>query len=195
MMAVGEIIDISFTQITCEAKDLDNIPTAGQFIRFELDNYKVLGCVTRYDVGSISQEGYPRALWKTPEELKRFYPQLEQILKGYFKCIILGFISNGKFINCLPDRSIRLHTMVELADKNDILLATQSSLFLNSVIKAKDVDVVEVIPWMLYFAYVARKKDYEYIEHMGKELNAYLKYDLNLLTPIIERLENLISHL
>lgn len=85
--------------------------------------------------------------------------------------------------------------MVELADKNDILLATQSSLFLNSVIKAKDVDVVEVIPWILYFAYSAREKDYEYIEHMGKELNAYLKYDLNLLTPIIERLENLISHL
>lgn len=194
-MTVGEIIDISFTQITCEAKDLDNIPTAGQFIRFNLDDYKVIGCVTRYDIGSIAQEGYPRALWKTPDEIKKFYPQLEHILKGYFKCILLGFISNGKFISCLPDKSIRLHTMVELADKKDILLATQNSLFLNAVIKARDVDIVEVVPWMLYFAYDARQKDYSYIQQMGKELNAYLKYDLNLLAPIVERLESLISNL
>lgn len=155
---VGEIIDISFTQITCEAKDLENIPTPGQFIRFALDDYIVLGCTTRYDIGNISQEGYPRALWKSPDDLEKFYPQLQHILKGYFKCVILGFISNGKFISCLPDRSIRLHTMVELAEKKDILLATQNSLFLNSIIKAKDVDIIEVIPWMLYFIYCKRKR-------------------------------------
>lgn len=64
--------------------------------------------------------------------------------------------------------------------------------FLNSVLKAKDIDIIEVVPWMLFFAYLARGKDYYYIEQMGKSLNAYLKYDLNLLEPIIERLENLI---
>lgn len=191
-MIVGEIIDISFTQLTCEARDLNNIPTPGRFIKFELDDYKVIGCVTRYDVGSISEREYPRALWKSPEEIKKHYPQIDQILKGYFKCVVLGYIVDNKFVGCLPDKSIRLHSLVELATQKEILLTTQNSLFLNSVLKAKDIDIIEVVPWMLFFAYLARGKDYYYIEQMGKSLNAYLKYDLNLLEPIIERLENLI---
>lgn len=191
-MIVGEIIDISFTQLTCEARDLNNVPTPGRFIKFELDDYTVVGCVTRYDIGSISEGGYPRALWKSPEEIRKQYPQIDQILKGYFKCIVIGYIVNEKFVGCLPDKSIRLHSLVELANQKEILLATQNGLFLNSVLKAKDIDIIEVVPWMLFFAYLARGKDYYYIEQMGKSLNAYLKYDLNLLEPVIERLENLI---
>ncbi|ADQ04518.1 hypothetical protein Calow_0952 [Caldicellulosiruptor owensensis OL] len=191
-MVVGEIIDVSFTQLTCEAKDLNNVPTPGKFIKFHLDDYTVIGCVIRYDIGSISEGGYPRALWKSPEEIKSQYPQIDQILKAYFKCVVLGYIVEDKYVGCLPDRSIRLHSLVEPANEREILLATQNGLFLNSVLKTKDVDIAEVVPWMLFFAYIARGKDYHYLEQMGKALNAYLKYDLNLLEPIIERLENLI---
>jgi len=128
-MIVGEIIDISFTQLTCEARDWNNIPTPGRFIKFELDDYKVIGCVTRYDVGSISEGGYPRALWKSPEEIKKYYPQIDQILKGYFKCVVVGYIVNGKFVGCLPDKSIRLHSLVELATQKEILLALKTAFF------------------------------------------------------------------
>ena len=195
MSPVGEIIDISFTTVTCESSNLNDIPTPGTFIRFDIDDYTVIACVTRYDIGSIESDGYPMALWKTEAELKNQYPQLEQILKGYFKCLVLGFMVDGKFINGLPDRSIRLHTMVVRAQNNEILLATQDGLFLNSVIKSKDVDIIEVIPWLIYNAYKARNADHDYLEEIGKELNVYLKYDLNLLAPIIERLENMIINL
>lgn len=195
MKTVGEIIDISFTTLTCEASNLNDIPTAGTFIKFYLADYIVIGCVTRYDISSIEAEGYPSALWKNENELKSYYPQLEHILKGYFRCLVLGFIYKDKFINGLPDKSIRLHTMVEKAGKDEILLATQDGLFLNSVLKAKDVDIVEVIPWLIYYAYIARNKNDNYLNEIGKELNIYLKYDLNILTPVIERLESLVFNL
>jgi len=190
---IGEIVECNFTKLTCEALTQSHIPTPGNFITFNIGDIKVISIVSYYWIGSIEGEGKALALWKSKEELDKLYPQLSSILKGYFECVIVGFIENNNFIHGLPSKSIQLHTLVFPSEDKDILMATQNSLFLYSLMKEKEIDLFEVIPWVFYHAYKVRKNDYKYIVDMGKDLNMYLKYDLNLLTPIVQRIDNIIK--
>jgi len=193
--SIGEIVKVEFTTITCEAKNIDNLPTPGTFVRFYIKDYMVIGCVTRYEIGSIESQGYPSALWSNINEIKNNYPEIDQILKGYFDCLVIGSIYNGRFINGLPNRSIPIHAQVEKAETDDILLATQNALFINTILKATDVDVIVVMPSIVYYAYIVRNKDNNYLYEIGKQLSIYLNYDLNTLVPLIERIESLAFNL
>ncbi|MEZ0537998.1 hypothetical protein ACAG39_12280 [Caldicellulosiruptoraceae bacterium PP1] len=192
MDTIGEIVLVDFSSITCEAKVYDNIPTPGRFIKFFIDDICVLAISTKYSISSIEKDGPAKALWKDKEEVKKLYPQMDMMLKGYFNAIVIGYIQDNSFKYGLPPKSISIHTLVYEAEDKEVLLATQSSIFLHTILKEKDIDIFEVIPNALYLAYLVRNKDENYLVEIGKELNMYLKYDLNILTPIIERLESLI---
>lgn len=111
----AEVIESSLDQFTGQSWQWDRFPDFGSLVTVESNDYRIFGCVTSIQTGSMDPMRSPFPYQKTEEELRREQPQIFEFLQTTFNVQILGHQAKDslEILYMLPSKPCKIHAFVK----------------------------------------------------------------------------------
>ncbi|MBO8138050.1 MAG: hypothetical protein H0Z40_07935 [Desulfotomaculum sp.] len=185
---VGEIIESSTAQFTCEAARLHSAPDYGSLVKVDEKDYSIIGVVFNITTVSADPSRRPAAYGQTEEELRRYQPQIFQLLRTYFDVLVIGYYRNKEYTGYLPPQPARIHSFVYSCSDAQYLEISKNfnyiSTILTSSCESKDELAAAVVRSISRF----HDNPADYQRQAGKELRRLLMADYERFKTIVRRI-------
>ena len=184
---VGEVIESSTMEFIAESRVLHGSPPFGAYVK--VDSYPVIYALT-YNVmtQSIEPNRRPTAYGKTEEELRLEQPQIFELLRTEFTCLVVGFEDDTGVYQCLPPHPPKIHSFVHFCSATEIARFTDKAHYLRPIFSQSRVPSDELTIAAIRNAYMARGENGHYLVRAGKEVARLLKDDYDRLHSILQRI-------
>ncbi len=188
-MAIGEIIASTTAEFVAEAKRYDQIPAYGSFVKVRDGNILVYGIVSGAYTGSLDGASKAKAFFKSIVELKLEQPQIFELLRTEFSCVVVGYEEAGRYHPYYPPSHPGLHLPVEQADDLEVLTISQWFNYLEKTLNNPSGNGEELTAAAIRRAARLQTDPGSYIIRAGRELLRMLNYDTQRLKSIFERVD------
>jgi hypothetical protein len=196
MKKVGEVISsctTSFTAQCIKTKDL-NLPKApyfGSFVICKSEDlgFDTIGVVSDINSGSIDSLHIPTAMNLSREELRLQQPQIFDLLKTDFTCIIIGYLENGNIFQFIPPHPPQIHDFVYLCDKENVKKITQKMDYISTLLNSNSSISDELVSANIRYAYKLRGMDRNFLINVGREISNLLKDNYDKLSSILRKIK------
>jgi len=170
---VGEVIESSTAEFTAESRVLHGAPPFGAYVK--IDGYPMIYAIT-YNIStqSIEPNRRPTAYGKTEDELRLEQPQIFELLRTEFNCLIIGYEDETGIYQNLPPHPPKIHNFVHFCSATEIANFTDKAHYLTIA--------------AIRNAHLARGENGHYLVKAGKEIARLLKDDYDRLHSILERI-------
>jgi hypothetical protein len=186
---IGEIIESRTAEFIAEALRYDRVPAYGSFVRAQDGNLRVYAIVSGAYTGSLDGTGKAKAFFKSLDQLKLEQPQIFELLRTEFSCVVVGYADGGRYHPYYPPIHLNLHLPVEEADDEEILSISQHLGFLDKTLNSPTGDGEELTAAAIRTAAHFQPDPRGYIIKAGRELLKMMNYDTQRLKSILERVD------
>lgn len=129
----GEVVESSLREWVAQSWQWNKFPEFGSIVAIEDKEVNLFGIVHHIQTGSIDSNRQPFTYQKTEEELLQEQPQIFELLKTNFSCLVLGYQENGSFFNMYAPKPAKIHSFVRQATLPEIQHAFKSSQYLQLI--------------------------------------------------------------
>lgn len=186
---IGEIIESRTAEFVAEAVRYDQVPAYGSFVRVNDGELRVYGIVSGAYTGSLDGMSKAKAFFKSIHELKMEQPQIFELLRTEFSCVVVGYAQHGRYHPYYPPTHVSLHLPVEMAGDDEVLVISQHVGFLEKTLNSPAGNGEELTAAAIRTAARLHPDPREYIVRVGRELLKMLNYDTQRLKSILERVD------
>ncbi len=186
---IGEIIESRTAEFVAESVRYDQVPAYGSFVRVSDGGLRVYGIVSGAYTGSLDGMSKAKAFFKSIQELKMEQPQIFELLRTEFSCVVVGYAQDGRYHPYYPPIHLSLHLPVEKADDDEVLAISQHLGFLEKTLNSPAGNGEELTAAAIRTAARFHPDPREYIVRVGRELLKMLNYDTQRLKSILERVD------
>lgn len=186
---IGEIILTSTTEITGQCRREGPSFPYGSFIAAGRE-VRCIGVVYNVETTSIDPNRRPIALEKAEDEIARYYPQLQNLLRNQFQALLIGSIQKGAFRFGLPATPPGLHAQVTACTEEEIRAIGHQPGFLRILLDSGKSPTEELILGCCQHLLESLGWRSEHAERIGKALSDLYRDDYDTLRRIINRLES-----
>ncbi len=116
----GEVVESSLQEWVTQSWNWDKFPEFGSIVTVKNGEIAIFGIVYQIKTGSIDSNRQAFAYQKTEEELIREQPQIFELLKTNFSCLVLGYEENDCFFSMLASKPPKIHSFVRQASLKEI---------------------------------------------------------------------------
>ena len=188
-MAIGEVIESTTAEFTAEARRYDRIPAYGSFVKVRDGNILVYGSVSGAYTGSMDGLSKAKAFFKSLDELKLEQPQIFELLRTEFSCVVVGYEEGGRYHPYYPPTHLGLHLPVEEADDLEVLTISQHLSYLDKTLNSPSGSGEELTAAVIRTAARLQPDPRTYIIKAGRELLRMMNYDTQRLKSVFERVD------
>ncbi|WP_287127664.1 HAS-barrel domain-containing protein [Candidatus Cyanaurora vandensis] len=192
----SEVIEAATTEFLAQCLDSERLeftrpPAFGSLVKAVdeergLETYGVVYYATTAPVDSVHRA---RALGRSLQQLRDEQPQIFEMLKTEFRCVIVGYRSEGRNYQHLPPYPPQVHEPVRLCTTLEVARFYQNLNFLRTLLGISGAPVDELIAATLRQGYLAHDEAREWLVRAGRELSLLLKDDYDRLSTIVKRLQ------
>ena len=184
---VGEVIESSTAEFTAESRVLHGAPPFGAYVK--IDGYPMIYAIT-YNIStqSIAPNRRPTAYGKTEDELRLEQPQIFELLRTEFNCLIIGYEDETGIYQNLPSHPPKIHNFVHFSSATEIANFTDQAHYLRPIFGQARVPSDDLTIAAIRNAYLARGENGHYLVKAGNEGARLLKDDYDRLHSILERI-------
>lgn len=111
----SEVIESSLTGFTAQSWNWNETPSFGSLVVAQSTDYCIYGIVHQVQTGSSDPNRVPHPFGKTHAELMRDQPQIFQLLRTTFSCIVVGYEKNNHITYTLNPHPAPIHTFISHA--------------------------------------------------------------------------------
>jgi hypothetical protein len=189
---LGEVISTSYSSFTAETYELNSTPPLGGLVVAE----SVLGvvCNARTEgLGPISARG---SAGDEDGSVYSLYPDLQRTLRSQFTALVVGCYSDGPDahlpIYTYPECPPRVHFKCWLASTEELAAFTRQPDYLSLLLSStEDTNVDQVLIHLVFMAFKANGRDYEWLSSTAQYLGRQLKGQYDRLLAILKTLDAL----
>jgi len=116
----GEVVESSLQEWITQSWNWDKFPEFGSIVAVKNGGTAIFGIVYQIKTGSIDSNRQAFTYQKTEEELLREQPQIFELLKTNFSCLILGYEENDHFFSMFASGPPKIHSFVRQANLKEI---------------------------------------------------------------------------
>ncbi|MBI4319063.1 MAG: hypothetical protein HY675_11290 [Chloroflexi bacterium] len=189
---IGEVIEVSTTELVAQCYELHQAPDFGSFVRVSDGSADIYAIVCHASTSGIDPGRRPVARGKDEvdeDDIFRNNPELPELLRTEFSAAIVGFVEDGLVRQYLPPRPPRLHSFVHTCSLAEAKAFSQQLDFLQTLVTANlRVPADELIAACIRQAGLAHQGDRTFLVRAGKELATLLVNDINRLNGILRRI-------
>lgn len=153
-------------------------------------SFSAFGIITKINNTSLDNIHKPSALGLNPNELEVLQPQVYDLLRKELEVFLFAHSEKDQIHNYPPLKPLMVHDFVYKAPKEDILELTNNISNVISLIKRHNLKI-DLLYEPIYQGYLARNRDYNYLLKSGQELVLAYQDDLQSLTYLLKRLQDL----
>lgn len=190
MMVVGEVIETATTQFLAEARELEGAPPFGSLVKVPRGEGEptVYGAVFEIRTESADASRRPVAFGLSPEELRRQQPQIFQLLRTYFRVLILGYGEGGSFRAFLPPRPPAIHAFVYPCTPEEGRLVTGGVGYIHSMLNGGLGIGDQLAAAVIRQGAAFHPNPGAYLRRAGRELRRLLAQDYERLRTLLRYL-------
>ena len=189
MMAIGEVIESTTAEFTAEARRYDQVPAYGPFVKVRDGNILIYGIVSGAYTGSMDGVSKAKAFFKSLEELKMEQPQIFELLRTEFSCVVVGYEEAGRYHPYYPPSHPGLHLPVEEADDLEVLTISQYLNYLDKTLNDPSGNGEELTAAVIRTTARLQTDPRAYVIKVGRELLRIMNYDTQRLKSVFERVD------
>ena len=186
---IAEVIEASIVEFTAQCYELYEVPPLGALVR----TGDIYGIVSNAETTGMEPGRKPIARGKdeaTEEAVYESSPQLSQLLRSQFTCVVVGYKKDGKIYQRLSPQPARIHGFVYLCPPEEVSEFSKSFTFLSILLNSVGpIPVEELIDATLKQMGRVRDDSRAFMVGAGKECAKLLSSNINRLKNILEKLK------
>ncbi len=186
---VGEVIGSSNTEFIAESVLLHDPPPFGSFIKVK-SRETIYAVVFNAYTHSLEPNRLAIAYHRSEQELRDEQPQIFELLKTKFEAVIIGYESEGVIRYHLPPQPPRLHSFVYTCQRMEVRRLTSHFKFFRILMGVEKAPRDELIAGVIRTAHAARDGERAFLVQAGKELVRLIGDDYDMLSSILQRIQD-----
>ncbi len=191
---IGEVIQTSTSEITGQSKLKTTGPEFGSFVCTGKD----APCIAVvYNVEVVGPEGYrkPGMTGFSEDELPQKHPQLYAIMRKQFSALVIGELSETRFLYGLPSRPPGLHAGITLCDDKIVSVIVNDLGFLRLLFDSGKTSSEELLMRVCRnLLTIGAKPNRRAAVKIGKALSDLYRDDYESLRRMMTRLETWLTN-
>ncbi|RJP30180.1 MAG: hypothetical protein C4527_10200 [Candidatus Omnitrophota bacterium] len=187
--AIGEVVNTSTTEIVGQCRRNGRPPAFGSFIQVGVEICRI-GVVYNVETTSIDPNRRPSALGLSEEQLQRSYPQLSSLLRSQFQALLIGWLSDNRFVYGLPQTPPSLHAQVQPCRDEVIRCISRDLGFLRLIYASGKSATEDLLLGVCRSIIEAHERKRTEAVRVGKAVSELYRDDYDTLKRFITRLES-----
>ncbi len=192
----AEVIEATSTDFLAQCLDREELeftrpPAFGSLVKAvdEERNSDIYGIVYFATTSSIDSVHRARALGLSVQQLRDEQPQIFEMLKTEFRCVIVGYGEGRSIYQYLPAHPPQIHQPVNVCSLVEVARFSQELTFLRTLLQVSGAPVDELVAASLRQGYQAHNRSRDWLVQAGREVSLLLKDDYDRLSALVRRLQ------
>lgn len=188
---IGEVIESSTTEFVAQSYELHQPPPFGSLVKTAIGQQDIFAIVYFAATLPIEPGRKPVARGRdevSEEDVYRQHPQLAQLLRTEFRCLVAGYFQENTLYQYLPPLPARIHSFVYLCEQLEKRKFALSMDFLSLLVKAPQ-GSDELTAACLRSLGVSQEDSRSFLVSGGKELSRLLAGEPQRLNAILKRMQ------
>jgi hypothetical protein len=188
---IAEVIDSNTAHFTATNREDVDEPAFGSIVAVQTRGITIYGVIHFISKQSIDANRRAMQLNLSPDELRKEYPQLAELVRTEFKAVVIGYKdAGGKIRQTTPPYPPNLHDFVYRCPDIDRKVFAQGKLsYLRTILTNTESVADDLLIAVLRGAYAVRGQDVAVLIDAGRELTFLLGDDHKRLESIMERVQ------